>query len=81
MNIIGTPPGSEEFIELYLRGKGFKQRMLLEFIPYIAGTGFPIKAVEMIKWPAIPHLAHILKPIQENYCTITRMRDMDDDCI
>ncbi len=36
MNILGTPLGSPAFITFYLRGKGLKHLLLLQFIKDVA---------------------------------------------
>jgi len=77
VNILGTPMGSNSFVDDYLRGKGLKHLLLLRFIKDVAAAGFPLEAEEMLKGAAAPRLSHILKSMQKNNNSVGWMKEMD----
>jgi hypothetical protein len=77
VNILGTPLGSNTFVEEYLRGKGLKHLMLQRFIKDVANAGFPREAENMLKGAAVPRLSHILKSVQKSSQASGWMANMD----
>jgi len=77
VNIMGTPLGSNTYVASYLRGKGPKHHLLLQFIKDVAAAGFPREAEQMLKGAAIPRLSHIMRSVQRNNHTVGWMTEMD----
>jgi hypothetical protein len=78
VNILETPLGSPTFISSYLRGKGLKHLLLLQFIKDVALAGYPREAELMLKGAAIPRLSHILRSVQKNQHSRGWMKNMDE---
>ena len=79
INIMGTPYGSNEFVEDFFNNKLVKHKQLMSFIKDVAKMGYSRRAHKMLTGSAVPRLTHVPKPVPKNKTSETWMKEVDSE--